>query len=177
MVDKSFTDKIILDHETRLLQIKSLEKRLDTDSGGASTAVLRLMLEALTKKRERHYEALTYVAKTGLGSILMDSNKSSYALMMADVSAGGFRSQIFNADGFIGHSSHRSLYEATVDAVNKGYYLPDTEGAGRLLMKTARFEKGNTQLSVVQAVNSKILTMDQAHNRLAEIDHQYQARF
>lgn len=140
-------------------------------------ALAREAREIVAELREKKtlLESLLIELKTsGLGLTLRHKTQQRWGLILSDATEPGrFRWQEFGPDGFTGHHTHDTPEECLGDMVDCGYSHLD-EGALCRLSSTALWRKGMQVTCVIQAANARLLTWEQAHQRIMDINATYE---
>lgn len=133
----------------------------------------REIVAELSEKKRLLESLLDELHAFGLGLTLKHKTQQRWGFILPDASEPGrFRWQEFGLDGFTGHHTHDSPAECLGDMVDCGYAHLD-EGALARVSSTAQWRKGMEITCVVQAANSGLLTLEQAHTRISEISASY----
>lgn len=147
------------------------------DAGDAKNAgFYDYLIETHQSAYDQAWPALQHVASIGVGCTLRHKSRDSWATFFPDASVpGSFRYQLYDAKGFFSHSTHNTLAEAAIDAVDQGYAVPDDAAPARI-MTTQTFERGNRIAALIQQVNAGRLSFAEANEQAAVIDAQYAAK-
>lgn len=100
-------------------------------------------------------KALAYRLAGGPGGIVlaMNTERQHGAMITPDAETPGFwRITWFDVDGFSGHTSRSSKFEAMMCALSEGYADIDRNRLDRL-RQTHQFHKGNEATEIVRRIN------------------------
>lgn len=133
-----------------------------------------LHIHALAEERhEPIYEALNYVAVAGLGASLKHKARDQWVTLFPDPGeSGGYRWQMYAADGFHAHGTHKTLFDAAREAAEEGFTVPDGEAPDRLFSLPS-FEMGNRIAAVIQQMNCGQLQWADADAEVFKIKQEY----
>lgn len=145
---------------TRALSVESSLTGKDFDCLLQETATM------LKEKQHRLDLMFEHFDQVGLGATFR--NEEQYAFVIRDASAKGlYRCQLFDKRGFYGHSTFSSTDEVLVELCDTGFCSPASRDTIDILSKTQDWLLGMEAAAMCQAVNSGILSMDEAQLKYA----------
>lgn len=145
---------------------KAAEARGDDRMAGFYRGPLLNSHRAMHAKLESAFGAYN---KVGDGTELSTDDGKRHAILLPDASSPGkYRYQMFDEHGFSAHSTHNSPEEAVADAARTGYHVPNP-GILDKLAGTDEWAHGMAINAIVQALNGKMITRDEADKQFAEL--------